>query len=316
MVVVLWVRSKVFRNFRLREKHLNRLEQNLPDIQFIHCETKEQFLAALPQADIASSFSFRPEWFTLAPRLKRFISPTAGRDWVPAEPPPGVDFEFATFHGKIMAETVVGMMLSHARRLVRAYSLQRTEPWPDRKLEPGLRLLKGSRVTVLGFGHIGTHIGRLVKLFETKITGLKRKPGVEPDFFSEEDRLLSVDHLDQVLPKTDHLVLSLPATPETTGILDGKRIALLPQQAGIYNVGRGNAVDEEALVDLLRERPLCEAYLDVFREEPLPAESPLRKLPNCLILPHVSANAPEYMDLFIDEMIDRLSSDWRRGSIT
>ena len=86
-------------------------------------------------------------------------------------------------------------------------------------------------------------------------------------------------------------------------------MARLPQQAGIYNVGRGNAVDEDALVDLLRERPLCEAYLDVFHQEPLAAESPLRELPNCLILPHVSANAPEYMDLFVDELIDRLSGE-------
>ncbi len=306
MVVVLWVRSKVFENFRLREEHLHRLEQSLPDIHFIHCETKEQFLSALPQAEVASSFSFRSEWFTLAPRLKRFISPTAGRDWIPAELPPGVRFEFSTFHGKIMAETVLAMMLCHARGLIRAYDLQKKESWPDQKLEPGLRLLKDSRVTVLGFGHIGIHIGRLVKSFGVEVTGLRRNPGANPDYFTDEDRLLSVDHLDEVLPETDHLVLCLPATSQTSGILDGPRMALLPQQAGIYNVGRGNAVDEEALVDLLKERPLCEAYLDVFREEPLPAESPLRGLPNCLILPHVAAIAPQFMDLFIDELIDRL----------
>jgi D-2-hydroxyacid dehydrogenase (NADP+) len=208
-----------------------------------------------------------------------------------------------------MAETVLAMMLSHARGLLRAYALQKKESWPDQKLEPGLRLLKGSSVTVLGFGHIGSHIGRLVKLFGTKITGLKRKPGVAPDYFMDEDRLLSVDHMYEVLPETDHLVLCLPATSETTGILDGPGMALLPHQAGIYNVGRGNAVDEEALADLLRQRPLCEAYLDVFREEPLPAESSLRELPNCLVLPHVSANAPEYMDLFVEELIDRLSGE-------
>ena len=208
-----------------------------------------------------------------------------------------------------MAETVLAMMLGHARGLIRAYDLQKKESWPDQKLEPGLRLLKNSRITVLGFGHIGTHIGRLAKLLGAKITGLKRKPGVTPDFFTNEDRLLSVDHLEEVLPETDHLVLCLPATSGTSGILDGPRMARLPQQAGIYNVGRGNAVDEDALVDLLRERPLCEAYLDVFHQEPLAAESPLRELPNCLILPHVSANAPEYMDLFVDELIDRLSGE-------
>ncbi len=309
MVVVLWVSSKVFANFCLREKHLHRLQQNLPDIHFIRCETKEQFLAALPRADIACSSSFKAEWFSSAPRLRRLISPTAGRDWFPTELPPGVSFEFSIFHGRIMAETVVGMMLSHARGLLRAYSLQREEAWPNQKLEQGLRLLNRSRVTVLGFGHIGSHVGRLVKSFGAAITGLRRSPGAKPDYFTEEDRLLPADRLDEVLPETDHLVLCLPATAETTGILDGKQMALLPQRAGIYNVGRGNAVDEEALADLLRERPLCEAYLDVFREEPLPAESPLRRLPNCLILPHVSANAPEYLDLFIDELIDRLSGE-------
>ena len=74
-------------------------------------------------------------------------------------------------------------------------------------------------------------------------------------------------------------------------------------------MGGGNALEEEALAALLGERPLCGAYLDVFREEPLAAESPLRKLPNCLVLPHISANAPEYIDLFVDELIQHLASE-------
>jgi phosphoglycerate dehydrogenase-like enzyme len=209
-----------------------------------------------------------------------------------------------------MAETVIGMMLSHARGLLQACTLQKEEPWPNQMLEPVLRLLKNSRVTVLGFGNIGSHIGRLVKCFGARITGVRRNPGERPDYFTAEDRLLPAQDLDEVLSQTDHLVLCLPATPETTGILDDRRLALLPENAGIYNVGRGNAIDEVALASLLRERPLCEAYLDVFREEPLAIDSPLRNLPNCLILPHISANAPEYIDLFVDELIERLAS-WR-----
>jgi phosphoglycerate dehydrogenase-like enzyme len=127
-----------------------------------------------------------------------------------------------------------------------------------------------------------------------------------PDYFVEGDRLLAAERLDEVLRQTDHLVLCLPATPATTGIVDARRMALLPGNAGIYNVGRGNVLDEQALSVLLEERPLCEAYLDVFQEEPLAAESPLRNLPNCLILPHVSANSPEYIDLFVEELIERL----------
>jgi phosphoglycerate dehydrogenase-like enzyme len=225
-----------------------------------------------------------------------------------------VSFEFSTFHGKIMAETVIAMMLSHARGLLRAYSLQQEQAWPDQTLEPGLRLLKGSRVTVLGFGHIGCHIGRLAKCFGATITGLKRNPAERPDYFAEEDRLLPAERLDKVLPQTDHLVLCLPAAPETTGIVNARRMALLPGNAGIYNVGRGNALEEDALIALLEERPLCEAYLDVFREEPLAAESPLRELSNCLVLPHISANAPEYLDLFIDELIERLAEGSKNGA--
>ena len=138
------------------------------------------------------------------------------------------------------------------------------------------------------------------------ITGVRRNPGQRPEYFTEEDSLLPVGRLEEVLPQTDHLVLCLPATPATTGIVDARRMALLPGNAGIYNVGRGNVLDEQALSVLLEERPLCEAYLDVFQEEPLAAESPLRNLPNCLILPHVSANSPEYIDLFVEELIERL----------
>jgi phosphoglycerate dehydrogenase-like enzyme len=314
MVVVLWVHSKAFANFRLGDRHLHRLMLSFPDSSFIRCETKEQFLEALPRAEIVCSFRFKAEWFAQAPRLRRLFSPTAGRDWFPTELPPGVRFEFSTFHGKIMAETVVGMMLSHARGLVRAFSLQKEEPWPIQTLEPCLRLLKGSRVTVLGFGNIGCHIGRLLKCFGARITALRRNPGERPDYFAEEDRILRAECLEEVLPQTDHLVLCLPATPETTGILGERRLALLPVNAGIYNVGRGNAVDEMALTSLLRDRPLSEAYLDVFREEPLAVESSLRTLPNCLVLPHISANAPEYIDLFVDELIEQLA-EWLAGPL-
>jgi phosphoglycerate dehydrogenase-like enzyme len=309
MVIVLWVHSKVFANFRLREEHIRRLQEPFPDFGFIHCQSKEQFLEALPDADIVCSFRFKAEWFGRAPKLRRLISPTAGRDWFPDQPPPGVKLEFSTFHGKIMAETMVGMMLSHARGLIRAYSLQKDEPWPNQTLEPSLRLLRGSQVTVLGFGHVGNHIARLVKCFGAVVTAVRRNPGQRPDYFGKQDRLLPADRLEEVLPQTDHLVLCLPSMAETTGILNARRMMLLPENAGIYNVGRGNAVDEAALAALLRERPLCEAYLDVFREEPLAAESSLRNLPNCLILPHISALSPEYMDLFIDELIEKLTEE-------
>ena len=93
MVVVFWVKSKTFVNFRLRDEHLRRLRQAFLDLTFIHCETKEQFLSELPRADIACSFRFKAEWLYAAPSRRRLISPTAGRDWFPTKLPPGVRFE-------------------------------------------------------------------------------------------------------------------------------------------------------------------------------------------------------------------------------
>jgi phosphoglycerate dehydrogenase-like enzyme len=207
-----------------------------------------------------------------------------------------------------MAETVLGMVLCHARGLLAAYRVQEAQAWPRLELEPGLSTLRGARLTLLGLGAIGTHIGRLAKAFGARLTGLRRRPSSPPEYFTADDRLLPAGALDSVLPETDHLVVCLPAAPETDRILDARRLDRLPAHAVLYNVGRGNALDEQALASWLSARPRAGAFLDVFQVEPLPEDSPLRRLTNCLILPHLSAIAPDFLDLFVEELIERLSA--------
>jgi phosphoglycerate dehydrogenase-like enzyme len=328
MTLVVWLMAKPLAALRLAERHEQRLREALPGVRFRFCRSREEFLEALPEADAVAAWIFRQEWLELAPRLERIISPTAGAEWFPIQPPPGLRLEFSRFHGRIMAETVLGMILGHARGLFAAAVLQASHPWPRPELEPLLRTLRGACLTVLGFGQVGRRIARLAKACGPRITALRRLPGGRPEgtpegtpgsapgsapggkpaWFEPGDRLLPASELDSVLPETDHLVLCLPATPETDRILDSRRLELLPAHAGVYNVGRGNAVDEEALAAWLASRPLAAACLDVFREEPLAAGSPLRGLPNCLILPHVSAIAPDFLDLFVEELIERLTA--------
>jgi len=308
VTVVVWLVAKPLAALRLDGRQEARLRTALPAIDFRFCRTREQFLEALPQADAVAAWTFRQEWLEQAVRLRRIISPTAGAEWFPIQPPPGLKLEFSRFHGRIMAETVLGMILGHARGLFASRTLLAANPWPRAELEPALRTLRGARLTVLGFGNVGQHIARLAKACGPRIAGLRRSRLTDrPPWFEAEDRLLPASELDRVLPDTDHLVLCLPAAPGTDGILDGRRLELLPAHAGIYNVGRGNAVDEEALAAWLAAHPLAAACLDVFREEPLPAGSPLRSLPNCLIMPHLSAIAPDFLDLFVEELIERLS---------
>lgn len=147
--------------------------------------------------------------------------------------------------------------------------------------------LKDCRITALGTGDIGECFANRVRAFEpASLIGVNRS-GKNVDAF---DRIVKIDALDEVLPDTDLLVMSLPDTAETRGILSRKRMELLPQGAYIVNVGRGSAIDEDALADLLESGYLAGAALDVFRTEPLPADSRLWKTKNLLITPHVAGN--------------------------
>ena len=104
------------------------------------------------------------------------------------------------------------------------------------------------------------------------------------------------------------MCLCLPSGPETDRLLDARRLALLRPTAFLCNFGRGNLVDEDALCAALRAGRLAGAVLDVFREEPLPADSPLRAAPNLWLLPHASAFSPDYVDLYFEELAPFLAS--------
>nr|MCR4744788.1 D-2-hydroxyacid dehydrogenase [Lachnospiraceae bacterium] len=141
---------------------------------------------------------------------------------------------------------------------------------------------------VLGTGDIGTTFAKRVKAFEpAEIIGVSRSGRhVDPVY----DKVLAIGELDKILTKTELLVMSLPGTAETEGILSRKRIEMLPEGAFVVNVGRGTAVDYDALMDNLNNDKLGGAALDVFKTEPIPEGSPLWKTKNLLITPHSAGN--------------------------
>ena len=151
-----------------------------------------------------------------------------------------------------------------------------------------VRSICGANITVLGTGDIGTSFAQRAKAMGAKsICGVRRtiKPA-DPAF----DRIVTLSDLDSVLPETDILVMALPSTGETVGVLSRERIALLPPQAIVVNVGRGTAVDQEALAEALNAGRIAGAALDVFVPEPLPRDHFLWETKNLLITPHVAGN--------------------------
>ena len=169
-----------------------------------------------------------------------------------------------------------------------------------RVLPGGIHSLHGARVTCLGTGDIGTEFARRVRAFHpASLTGVSRSGRANADF----DAVHPVTELDQLLPETDLLFMSLPSVSDTVNILNADRMALLPKGAYVVNVGRGTAIDQDALIAALDSDHLAGALataldrgsiagaaLDVVVPEPLPADHPLRKAKNLLLTPHVAGN--------------------------
>jgi phosphoglycerate dehydrogenase-like enzyme len=187
-----------------------------------------------------------------------------------------------------IAQTIVGAILAQTRGFTYWLGAQAERRWQPLGPAQMTRDLHEQTVVIVGLGPIGRETGRLLKAVGLTTIGVRRGAGAVPHF----DRVCRLDALDGLLPTCDWLVLACPLTPETRGLLDARRISLLPARAGIANVGRGELADEPALAAALNEGRLRSAYLDVFATEPLPDSSPLWTAPNTWISPHNASVSP------------------------
>jgi len=202
-----------------------------------------------------------------------------------------------------IAQSVMAGLLALNRGLPAWMDAQRRRAWEP--LEDGARDLRGQTVTILGLGAIGGHVARFSRAFGLRVVGVRRSPaGIEDGV----DEWLAPDRLAEVLPRTDVLVITLPLTSQTRGLLDAALLDRMPEGALLINVARGQIVDEAALAERLASGHLGGAYLDVFEEEPLPEDSLLWSLPNVIISPHNaghSAGNRERVDAVFREEVTR-----------
>lgn len=187
-------------------------------------------------------------------------------------------------YGPAISEHIVMVLLMLLRRMPEYQAAMSRREWPY--FAP-IRSITGSHAVLLGTGDIGSNTARRLKALGARVTGVCRSGKAKESAF---DRVLPLTDLESVLPEADMLILALPATAETAGILSRERIALLPETAFVVNVGRGAAIDQEALVEALQSGRLAGAALDVMTPEPLPEGHPLWDCPNTILTPHVSGN--------------------------
>ncbi|MCR4750155.1 MAG: D-2-hydroxyacid dehydrogenase [Lachnospiraceae bacterium] len=212
-------------------------------------------------------------------------------------------------YGVTIAEHIIAVTLMMMRRLTDYHKEILEGTWGLTRYHQ--RSIKDARITVLGTGDIGSEFAKRAAVFEpASIIGVNRSGVSKENFY---DSVYKIDALDELLPKTDLLVMSLPSTGETINILNRDRIGLLPEGAYIVNVGRGTAIDEDALADHLDSGHLSGAALDVFKTEPLPKDSRLWNTKNLLITPHVAGNLTldhtlnKNVDMFLEDLENYLN---------
>ncbi|WP_295743406.1 D-2-hydroxyacid dehydrogenase [uncultured Oscillibacter sp.] len=187
-------------------------------------------------------------------------------------------------YGVTIAEHVVMVTLMLLRRMPEYGAIVRDREWSN---QLPIRSIRDNEFTLLGTGNIGINVAeRLRGMGAAKIIGLSRSGRAVPGF----DAVSPISRLDEILPSVKVLIMSLPGTPETVHILNRDRIALLPRDAYVINVGRGTAIEQKPLIEALNSGRLAGAALDVMDPEPLPPDHPLWEAKNLILTPHVSGN--------------------------
>jgi phosphoglycerate dehydrogenase-like enzyme len=268
--------------------------------------------AALPKADALFVWDFRSnvlrETWNEAERLRWVHVAGAGVDATLFPELASSDVIVTNARGvfdRAMAEYAMAILLAWAKDIPGTLALQEQREWRHRTTDT----LEGKRMVVVGPGSIGRAVARLAKVFNMHVDAVGRSArDGHPDF----DRVFGADDLLEALAGADFVVVTVPLTPDSTGLVGRDAIAGLAPTARLINLARGDVVDEDALIEALAEGRIAGAALDVFRREPLDPQSPLWGMDNVIVSPHMSGDLHDYERVLVDDFLDNLER-WLHG---
>ena len=268
----------------VEEEHKKRLRAAAPDAEITYIAAKQANEALVENADVIFG-NIDPKLLAYAERLKLLQLLSAGTDGYVEVLPEGCALCNTTGAFSLaIGEHLLAMLLALLKRLHQYRDNQLKGVWRDRG---NVRSVEDLTVLVLGMGDIGGSFARKVKGLGAYVIGVRRKNAEKPPYADEVYANVSAPELDAILERADVVALAMPNTDETRGLMDAGRIAHMKKGAMLLNVGRGSAVDTEALADAV-ERGDILCGLDVTDPEPLPEGHRLWRMENALITPHIS----------------------------
>lgn len=275
---------KILVTVPVEEHHKKRLEQAAPQAVFFYRTAGEADRDLVRDMDIIIG-NVSPDKIAGTKQLKWMQLNSAGTDGYLAEGvlPEGAKLTNATgAYGLAISEHMLGMALGLKKKLYLYERNQTDGIWKD---EGDVTSIWGCTTLVIGMGDIGSEFAVRMKALGSHVIGIRRTKAEKPDFV---DELYQLDHLEECLKRADIVAMSLPGTKETNHLMDRERLQKMKTDAILLNVGRGTAVDTEALCDALEQGWIGGAGLDVTDPEPLPPGHRLWKAPNLILTPHVS----------------------------
>jgi phosphoglycerate dehydrogenase-like enzyme len=198
-------------------------------------------------------------------------------------------------HAYPISETIFGLMLALTRKIHTYVKSQQSKTWHHANMNQEIH---EKTVGIIGVGSIGKESAKIAKAFGMKVIGIRHSGQQEANV----DEMYKQDHLNEILPLCDYVVITLPLTKETSRLFGPEQFKLMKPSAFLINIGRGEIVDEAALIQALTEKEIAGAGLDVFEKEPLSQESPLWELENVIITPHTSGSTKYYNKRVMDDI--------------
>lgn len=270
------------------EEGIPDMEKEFPDVTFVYCPDRgDALVAEIADADVYMGH-VSPELVQAAKSLKWIQSPSSGVDHFLVVPELATGDILLTSasgtHAICLAESVMGMILAFTRGVRDCVLDQEKRAW-DKNVRAKLVELTGSTMGIIGLGRAGRALAKRAHAFDMRVIAVDMYTDDKPDCV---EALWSMDRLDDLLCESDYVVVTVPRTPQTLGMLGAAQIALMKPTAMLVGISRGGIIDQDAMAAALREGRLAAAASDVFVPEPLPEDSDLWGLENLLIMPHIA----------------------------
>lgn len=310
-----------FKDGEIEAQHQAKIRQLAPHLDLVQTIDEAKIAAMIEEIEIAVG-QFPPQLLAKAKNLRWFQQWSAGADWLLAHPEVQ-ELEFVLtsasgVHAIPISEHIFAFLLAFARNLPQAWHAQQERVWMKEQTQERRKTAKediatysrrdmfelaGKTMLLIGIGDIGERTAQIARALEMGVIGVRHNPDHNTPGVSE---MVGPDELLRVLPKADVVVSTVPLTAETHHMLDQNAFDAMKRGAYFINIGRGGTVDQEALITALRSGTLAGAGLDVFEEEPLPADSPLWAMDNVLLTPHASGATPQYNERAFAIFLDNL----------